>query len=184
MTTAMPAFHQVRLDTARLCLRPLVASDAAALLAIHADPEVMRYSNTRPWTSIDQAHALIARDLKGLAAGSHLCLGIVPAAEGRVVGTCTLFSIDRASRRAELGFALGRFAWRQGWMNEALVAFLAFGFEAMNLHRVEADIDPRNLASARTLTRLGFRREGLLRERWIVEDEISDTEFYGLLRAD
>ena len=49
---------------------------------------------------------------------------------------------------------------------------------------VEADIDPGNRASARTLERLGFRREGLLRERWIVNGEISDSALYGLLRRD
>ena len=54
----------------------------------------------------------------------------------------------------------------------------------MALNRVEADIDPRNEASARTLERLGFRREGLLRERWIVGDEVSDTALYGLLQRD
>ena len=182
--TLMPAFDRVTLDTARLQLRPLVPADAAALLAIHADAEVMRYSNTPPWTSVDQAQALIDRDLKGMATGRHLCLGIVPAGEGSVVGTCTLFGLDRISRRAELGFALGRFAWGRGWMNEALTALAAFGFGHMQLNRLEADIDPRNRASARTLLRLGFRQEGLLRERWIVDGEVSDTAFYGLLRSD
>jgi RimJ/RimL family protein N-acetyltransferase len=156
--TLMPAFDRVTLDTARLQLRPLVPADAAALLAIHADAEVMRYSNTPPWTSVDQAQALIDRDLKGMATGRHLCLGIVPAGEGSVVGTCTLFGLGRASRRAELGFALGRFAWGRGWMNEALTALAAFGFGHMQLNRLEADIDPRNRASARTLLRLGCGR--------------------------
>lgn len=180
----MPAFDQVALETARLRLRPLAPPDAAALLAIQADPAVMRYSSAPPWSSIDQAHALIERDLKGMAAGRHLCLGIVPAGEGRVVGTCTLFGIHPESRRAEVGFALGAFAWRKGYMGEALVALLDHGFGRMDLNRVEADIDPRNLASARTLARLGFVQEGLLRERWIVAGEVSDTAFYGLLRRD
>lgn len=178
-----PAFDTVLLDTARLQLRPLRAADADDLLAIHADPEVMRYSNTRPWASIDQAHAMLDRDHRGMAAGSHLCLGIVPTDDARVVGTCTLFGLNRASRRAELGFALGRPAWGRGWMGEALRAFVAFGFERMDLNRIEADIDPGNLASARTLERLGFQYEGLLRERWIVDGEVSDTAFYGLLRS-
>ena len=52
----------------------------------------------------------------------------------------------------------------------------------MQLIRIEADIDPRNLASARSLERLGFAYEGLMRNRWIVAGEVSDTGFYGLLR--
>ncbi|MDO9353805.1 MAG: GNAT family protein, partial [Solirubrobacteraceae bacterium] len=84
-------------------------------------------------------------------------------------------------RRAELGYALARQAWGGGYMHEALQALVAHAFEALQLHRLEADIDPRNAASARSLERLGFVREGLLRERWIVDGEVSDSALYGLL---
>jgi RimJ/RimL family protein N-acetyltransferase len=77
-------------------------------------------------------------------------------------------------------------------MNEALRAVidLAFDhrpgapFDDLQLNRIEADVDPRNAASCRALERLGFLREGLLRERWIVGGEVSDSAMYGLLRAD
>ena len=69
-------------------------------------------------------------------------------------------------------------------MHQALQALLQYAFETLNLNRLEADIDPRNQASARTLERLGFQKEGHLRERWIVNDEISDTDLYGLLRRE
>ena len=180
----MPTFAEVRLDTKRLRLRPLVRSDADALLAIHADPQVMRYTTIRPWTSLEQAHALIERDVQDMPAGKHLCLGIVPAGEDQVAGTCTLFGIYRASQRAEIGFVLGRSAWGNGYMKEALSALLDFGFASMNLNRVEADTDPRNLAAAKTLERLGFVKEGHLRERWIVDGEKSDAALYGLLRSE
>jgi ribosomal-protein-alanine N-acetyltransferase len=57
-------------------------------------------------------------------------------------------------------------------------------FAEFDLNRIEADIDPRNVASARSLERLGFRKEGRLRERWIVSGEVSDSDLYGLLRID
>jgi len=69
-------------------------------------------------------------------------------------------------------------------MSEALQALLAYAFEGLALHRIEADVDPRNSASIRTVERLGFQREGYLRERWQVNGEIQDTVFYGLLRPD
>ncbi len=69
-------------------------------------------------------------------------------------------------------------------MNEALRTLVDHAFTTLDLNRLEADIDPRNLASAKTLERLGFQQEGLLRERWIVGDEISDTAFDGLLRRE
>jgi RimJ/RimL family protein N-acetyltransferase len=69
-------------------------------------------------------------------------------------------------------------------MHEALQGLVGYAFQTVALNRLEADIDPRNTASARTLERLGFQKEGHLRERWIVNEEISDTDLYGLLHRD
>ena len=101
-----------------------------------------------------------------------------------MIGTCTLFHFHRTSRRAELGYALVRPAWGQGLMHEALHTLVTHAFGGLDLNRLETDIDPRNVASARSLVRLGFRQEGHLRERWVVNGEVSDTDLYGLLRID
>jgi RimJ/RimL family protein N-acetyltransferase len=66
-------------------------------------------------------------------------------------------------------------------MHEALTAVIDYAFGPLGLRRLEADTDPRNGASLRTLERLGFTREGLLRERWQVGDEIPDSALWGLL---
>ncbi len=75
-------------------------------------------------------------------------------------------------------------AWGYGYMQEALTAFLDFGFDQLGLNRVEADTDPRNERSMRLLERLRFTKEGHFRERWIVDGEVSDAAMYGLLRKD
>jgi RimJ/RimL family protein N-acetyltransferase len=180
----MPSFDDIALSTTRLLLRPLCPSDAEALLEVHSDAAVMQYSNTPPWTSIDQAHALIDLALRGVRTGKDLCLGIVPQTAGNVVGTCTLYAISESSRRAEIGFILGAQVWRKGYMAEALAALVKYSFLELKLNRIEADTDPRNLRSTATLERLGFVREGYLRERWIVGGEKSDTLLYGILRSD
>jgi [ribosomal protein S5]-alanine N-acetyltransferase len=180
----MPAFDQLTLRTTRLLLRPLRGSDAAALLGIFSDPAVMRYWSTPPWERIEQAQAMIERDVAAMAAGEDLRLGLERTADGALIGTCTLFSISAQSRRAEIGYAMASQAWGQAYMDEALRALLNHGFNELKLNRVEADIDPRNAASARSLERLGFKQEGHLRERWIVGDEVSDTALYGLLQRD
>lgn len=180
----LPAFDQLTLPTRRLLLRPLRADDATALLAIFSDPRVMRYWSTPPWDGIDAAHAMIQRDQAAMAAGEHLRLGIERLDDRALIGTCTLFDRSTTSRRAELGYALASQAWGRAYMDEALRALLGHGFGALGLNRVEADIDPRNEASARTLQRLGFQQEGHLRERWIVGGEVSDTALYGLLLRD
>lgn len=179
----MRSLEAVELTTARLRLRPLGDRDALALFAIYSDPRVMRYWSSPPWDSLETAKTSIANDVADRVAGAHLRLGIEHPEQG-LLGTCTLFGIQRSSRRAELGYALASPHWGNGFMQEALGALIGHGFGALALNRLEADIDPRNAASAKTLQRLGFRLEGHLRERWIVAGEVSDSDLYGLLCRD
>ena len=176
--------HDLVIHTRRLLLRPLQPGDVDALFAVFGNPEVMRYWSTPPWTTPEPGHAMVALDEAAGPEADHLRLGLVRRDSDTLIGTCTLFDHNRQSRRAEVGYALARDCWGQGYMHEALSALLDHGFEAWNLNRVEADIDPRNQGSARTLERLGFHREGHLRERWIVAGEVSDSTLYGLLRSD
>jgi RimJ/RimL family protein N-acetyltransferase len=177
----MPSFADLTLRTERLLLRPIRESDAAAMFAMYSDPRVTRYLAEPPWTSIDRAHERIAKGVRATSDGLYIRLGLEVTDGGAYIGECTLFNLVEQCRRAEVGYVLARDAWGRGYMHEALTALLDYGFSEMALNRVEADIDPRNEASARILERLGFVQEGLLRERWIVDGEVSDTGFYGLL---
>jgi len=178
------AFESVALATERLLMRPLQAGDAPGVFAIFSDARVSRYLSRPTWTAVSQAEEHISRDLAALAAGQYLRLGLECRADGALLGECCLFNRVEGSRRAEIGYALAHAHWGRGYMHEALQALLAYGFGPMGLNRIEADIDPRNRGSAASLQRLGFRQEGLLRERWIVSGEVSDTALYGLLRAE
>lgn len=172
------------LSTECLSLRALRADDANALFAMRSDAVAMRYWSTPPWTEMAQAEAHL-RVASAPAAGAYLRqFGIERRADGVLIGTCSLFDHSVESRRAELGYFLGRPVWGQGLAREAVTALIAHGFGALNLNRIEADVDPRNAASVRLLERLGFVREGLLRQRWIVAGEVSDSAVYGLLRGE
>lgn len=110
--------------------------------------------------------------------------GIERHEDERIIGTCTLAGIDHVNRRAELGYALRRNCRGCGYMTEALGRLLSYSFVEMNFHCLEADVDPRNTPSIQLLERLGFRKEGHLRERWLTESEAQDSYFYGLLRSE
>ena len=155
--------------------------DTDALFACFSDSEVMRYWATAAWTTRQQSVDRIEEDRRNIADGSALRLVLEPKAGGPILGAVTLFAFVEGSRRAETGYILARAAWGQGLIQEAMMALLNYGFTQLGLRRVEADIDPRNARSARSLERMGFRREGHLRERWIVEGEVSDSALYGLL---
>jgi len=180
----MPALEPVTLTTPRLILRPLAEADVPAIFAIFSHPEVMRYWSYPALTDIMQAQEMLQRIQASYREGSAVRLGIERRTDGVLLGTCALFSFHEVSRRAEIGYALGRPYWGAGYMHEALTALIGYAFTMLDLHRLEADIDPRNTGSARTLERLGFQKEGHLRERWIVNGELSDTAWYGLLRRE
>ena len=177
----MTPFEPIFISTDTLTLRFLSEADLPAAYDIFSHPEVMRYWSYPPWTEKSQAERWLIHTQEGYRNGDALQLGIVRRADHILLGTCTLFQFHSASRRAEIGYALGRPYWGVGYMNQALQALLRYAFQTRELNRLEADIDPRNVASAKTLERLGFQKEGHLRERWIVNDEISDTHLYGLL---
>jgi len=180
MTQTAPIF----IPTKRLFLRYLSEADLPALYDIFSNLEVMRYWSYPPWTDKSQAQQFLIDTHEGYRAQNAFQLGIERNADQALVGTCTIFHFHTASRRAEIGYALGRSYWGSGYMHEALQALLHYAFITLDLNRLEADIDPRNRASAKTLERLGFQREGHLRERWIVNGEISDTWWYGLLHRE
>ena len=170
--------------TERLALRWLTVADAPALYEIFSDPDVTRYWSSPPLADRQAAEALLAEIHELFDRRSLLQWGIARRSDDLVVGTCTLAALAPAHRRAEIGFALGSRHWRQGYAAEALPALVDFAFGELGLHRLEADADPRNHASIRALERLGFQREGYLRERYHMNDEIQDAIMYGLLRRD
>ena len=175
-----PEVHPT-LTTERLVLRAHDATDVGPLFALFTDPATMRYWGAPPWSERAQATAMIERAAAAFAAREAIRFALASRAGGAMVGTCTLFAIDAQNRRAEMGYILAPAAWGQGLMHEALTALLDYAFGPLGLHRVEADVDPRNLPSVKTLERLGFVREGFLRQRWQVAGEVSDSLFYGLL---
>lgn len=108
--------------------------------------------------------------------------GIEIKAEGRLIGTCGYCKWDKQHRHAEIGYDLWTEYWGQGLMPEALQALIRYGFEEMNLNRVEATTHTENQRSQRVLTKLGFQKEGLLREYYCRDGIYNDQVQFSLLR--
>jgi RimJ/RimL family protein N-acetyltransferase len=83
-----------------------------------------------------------------------------------------------------LGYCYGERAWGRGYATEAARALLQWAFATLDLNRVQAETDTRNAASARVLEKLGFVREGMLREDCVVDGDVSDSWVYGLIRRE
>jgi len=164
---------------AGLKLRWLTVEDTPALLEVFSDPEVMRYTSLPVHETEADIQRLLDQIQKGFLDGSLFQWGV--EIEDRIVGTCTLARINRAHKRAEVGFILGRAFWGRRVMSRALPLLISFAFDQLRLHRLEADVDPRNTASIRILEKSGFQREGLMRQRYFSAGEWQDGIMYALL---
>lgn len=158
--------------------------DVDAIYEVFSDPRVMRYWSSGPLADREAAAAM-QRDIeRNNLNDTQWKWGLALRETNTLIGTVTLFNLSISNGRAEIGYAMGSRHWGKGYMNEALTALIVHAFDVMNFRRLEADVDPRNTASIRTLERLGFQREGFLRERWHVGGEIQDAFFYGLLKRE
>ena len=178
----LPAFPQ--LQGKRVCLRGPRSEDAGALFALFSDPAVMRYWSRPPMTTLGEAQGLVGEMLDSFEQRLLFNWMVTTRDDDGVIGTCTLFRIDPRHRHAEIGYALRSDRWGRGIAGEAVALVLDWAFRRLDLQRIEADIDPRNDGSRQLLARLGFSSEGVMRQRFFVGDEATDSEIFGLLAAD
>jgi [ribosomal protein S5]-alanine N-acetyltransferase len=176
--------HLPTLRAPRLTLRTLTEADVADVLTVFSDPLVLRYWDGPLMTTQQDAMQYIERIHYGFRRRELMQWGIADGATNAVIGTCTLTHLSTTHQRAEIGFALRQARWRQGLGTEAVTTALDFAFDGLGLHRIEADVDPRNERSLRLLERLGFRREGHLRERYFMNGERQDAVMMAVLRAE
>ncbi|MEO8393913.1 MAG: GNAT family protein, partial [Chloroflexota bacterium] len=101
-----------------------------------------------------------------------------------LIGRCGFNYILRQDRRASIGYDLGYAYWGKGIMTEAVRAMARFGFEVLNLNRIEADAAAENVGSIRVLEKVGFQREGLQHEQYFEWDEFHDLVLFALLKKD
>jgi ribosomal-protein-alanine N-acetyltransferase len=170
------------LTTERLTIRWIDESDVADQYALFSDPKLLLHVGTAPWTSMSQANEWMERTLRAYTDGTSLVFGITTTQVDRIVANIRLFNFDSGAFRAEVGYILDQSHHGQGIMFEAMSAILGYAFDVLELNRIEADVDPGNAPSIALLERLGFEREGLLRERWMKGGDTSDSLIFGLLR--
>jgi RimJ/RimL family protein N-acetyltransferase len=172
------------LRTARLLLRPFGDEDAAALFALQSNGHVLRYWDAPAWSDPSHALGFIAACRQMADEGTGVRLAVERLSDGRFIGWCTSNRWNPGHRSASLGYCFDDAAWGHGYATEATGVLLTWAFDHLDMNRVQAETDTRNLASARVLEKLGFVREGLLREDCVVNGDVSDSWVFGLLRRE
>jgi RimJ/RimL family protein N-acetyltransferase len=179
MSLATPTLH-----TDRLRLRAFDDTDADALFVLHGDAQVLRYWDSPPWRDPARAVRFLAASRDMAEEGTGARLAVDRLSDGAFLGWCSLTRWNPDFRSASMGYCYGAAAWGHGYATEAARAVLQWAFATLDLNRVQAETDTRNTASARVLEKLGFVREGTLREDCVVDGDVSDSWVYGLLRRE
>lgn len=172
------------LETERLKLRLHEHADAEALQRIYGRVDVARYLLDDPWSQLDASRHVSERIAKTGLDGGSVALALVIEHECAVIGDVQLWLTDAERRIAEIGWVLDPACGGRGFAAEAVRAVLDLAFTQYGLHRVAAQMDARNDASARLARRVGMRQEAHLRQDWWSKGEWTDTLIYGALSSD
>lgn len=169
----------------RVTLDLLRPDDLDALSAIQGDASIVRYMMYEA-RSREQVADAIARDgaRDSLEKAGDYVQPAIRDADGRLVGTLYFRLASTDDRTAEIGWLLSASERGKGYATEAAAMFLRLAFEDLGMHRVTAELDPRNDASAAVCQRLGMRQEAHLRENLWLKGEWVDTAIFAILEQD
>lgn len=156
-------------------------SDVREIFEIYSNEDAMKFFGKIPFTNIDEALERIRSTIDAYTGSEGIRWGIVLKGSDKLIGSAGIWRIVRQHFRGEIGYELSPEYWKQGIMTEALSEIIKFAFNVMNLHSIEANIDPKNVASEKLLLKLGFEKEGHLKESYFFNGKFEDNAIYSLV---
>lgn len=176
-------FHPFQnIETERLLLRRLDENDAEEVFAMRSNPEIMKYIPRPLAKTKEDALEHIATIEGKIVDNTGINWGITIKGNPKIIGIIGHYRISPENHRAEIGYMSLPEHNGKGYITEAIKAVVAYGFEQMNLHSIEAIIDPGNIASERVLQKNGFVKEAHILENELWDDKFWDTVIYSLLK--
>jgi len=181
---SLPWHPALPILTERLQLRPLRAGDEADVLAYRGQEAVARFMPQYPLTAQAAADFIAARTDATVIAGDGDRILLAMELDQRVIGDVMLRVRQLEHQQGEVGWVINPDFSGRGLVTEAARALLRVGFTEFGLHRICAELDPRNGPSARVCERLQMRREALFREDFWFKGEWGDSAIYAILHSE
>lgn len=172
------------LESERLFLRNMTPEDVTLLLQHFGNPAVAKFVETQPIKTLDQANEWL-RWMGGFwAAKDGLRRSALRKEDLAVIGVGGFHRWNREANYAEIGFDILPPYHNQGYATEVAQLLIEFGWQHLKLNRIEADATHGNMALMRVLEKLGFKREGILRQRLLKGGKYYDVHRFALLRCE
>lgn len=175
----------MHLETERLILRPIEESDALALHPLVDDPDVAAtmLSTPHPYRE-HEFRDFVRKAVESLASRERFEMVIVLKETGLPVGAIRFFNIAWEHARTEMGCWLGKPYWGNGYVTEATLSMIRFGFEELGLEGIHAHCLASNKASQRVLEKAGLTLEGMIRHAVKKGHRFHDVLLFGIIRED
>lgn len=170
------------LETARTVLRKISSRDDRDIFAYCSDEEVAKYTTWYAHASLEDSRGYIERILQRYSQQQVAPWGIQDKASEKLIGTCGFVSWDVYHAKAELGYAISRDFWGQGYMTEVVKRIIDLGLNQMELVRIEARCHPDNVGSSHVMEKSGMQFEGLLRKSIYTKGVHQDLKMYALVK--
>ncbi len=170
------------IETSRLLLREMNPDIYKKIMSGCSDKEIKEYFGIVTEEELETEKARFQQGIT-MSGKSFLYFHLLEKESGKVLGWCGYHTWFPFHKRAEIGYMLFADAYKgQGYMKEALVEIIRYGFDKINLHRIEALVSPDNIPSVKLIKASSFTYEGLLREHYMKNDTLEDSAIYSLLR--
>ncbi len=171
------------LKTSRCTLRYVSLSDAPSILHLYSNPKVIRYTEHHyPMQNLSEAEYAIDFYRRGYDEGWMYRWGIILNESNRLIGTAGLHRINHDHKFTNIGYEINSPYWNKGISTEVVKVLTEYGFQTFDLHRIEAELIPQNIGSARVVQKNGYQYEATRKQRLRKHTQYYDIDVYGILR--
>jgi len=172
------------LESDRLLFRKFEKKDATALFKVRSNDQVMRYMDTLIHKNITDSAALISSIISDFKNKVGINWAIEVKSNNQLIGSFSFWRLIKQHCRAEIGYSIHPDYWGQGLMKETFKTIIEFGFNNLQLHSIEANVNPNNWQSIKLLQKVGFKQEAHFRENFQHNGEFLDSLIFSLLETD
>jgi len=151
------------------------------LYNLFSDEDVVRFYNLRQYTDLSDGQKFVDWYQHRYKEGLAVRWGIALKGKTNIIGTAG-FNNYTTLHRANIGYDLQKAYWNKGYITEALKSIIDFGFSSLDINRIEAEVMQGNTSSKKVLEKLGFIKEGVLREWMLWNNKYYDMTMYSLLK--
>lgn len=172
------------IETENLVLDNFKITDSAEIFKIRSDIRVMKYLDRDAHKTVEESAQMIERIIQSYKDKTGINWMIRKKNTFEVLGYIGFWRLIRENARAEIGYALKPEFWGKGYMSEALLKVIEFGFADFELHSIEGNVNPENKSSIKILEKFGFKKEAHFREDFLYNGKYLDSAIYCLLETD